>query len=1383
MKQTGTPRAASVPRSEGQCLDEDKVGEQPRLTDAARERFAIDCVDKLKQLCAPDWDDGRKTEEKNTDPSPMARSFPHPATSLLEAFSDDVSGLILSHLDLQEIANVSLVSQRLYKSCRSNTLWKTLMAFRWNILLPDNVDEQQPPEKNHFAAYQRAHAHPHDLWISHWNIVFPHDGLAPGRCFLREVDDANDCRKHCGEKHCADGSASSNPLSCCPHCRKWNDLVDPERNASESDTCCNKPWIQPSTPAQLVALATTCTRQRCSSPPEKLANEESYVPKSKARQAFSCAGTFGRKLKVRQYQGGPSDFLTDLLFFNLSDPMTEAGQWELDQLLREAQETQQAEEEEAQTSSRTTTPTDLSLYETSHHSWHICRLFNPDFYRPILYQIGVQRPDCFTVYPSEGFIEPGGTMYLTIGVRPFGSALAYAFDALNVQRDGLNVAWADLYTEQAHLPMAPILVRYHFATAAAMSADPTNDPRRRPPTSYDTKVPKSRKDALLEYHWRQPIAAHQVRSIHLSAHVHSYYCFPYFLKATCCPWNLKRNYRGLLFVAPVLHEEYPEMYQKLQDVPVCGRSLLMSLTEGPCLDCGESWSVREEELAQAFFVCQAEIDVFLERRTVLLDNVARCIRMFIRGCTGKPSKHSILLTTICRALQCLKASPWTSLKQKRIVLQLEAIVDDVYRQIAIGGENWIPWRLAGVYRYATCTDSVFKGPLLEDGVIGADFKDEPDYLDAFRHLTHSPGRYCLGPQEDPNHLEETVVTTSPRYGRKQKGIVTDVFMDDPISAFQAGICMMRDARSLLVHGIYDRIPYPGSVVRCPKQQVAKPLTPRTRRCVCVPAHLEDQLLQWMEKRRVFAVLQNGLDLDAIYGAYRSTIGQISTHTMDSSSLDTYLRGIPPPGVGRFPLSQESRATDIATGPSRILPLGLEENSELPESASDGDDNSTGIRQNVTHHVHPHRPPFAGNMRGPRLMHLLWVLGAQLGLAVIDSPDIASVYVDRTILIASQWVSISLMAAPLFWTLCARYAQLIPSQPVDYNLEDLPFSISNKLRFLTDRECGFVAVLVLFVWLGLGRWTERMVSRDFFRVMLEHITPQQEEGGKVLFVRRLVARLLLWFQRQWDMFCPLFLQRRVFAPQWNRRTRDDLMKHIAFWRSRNLSQALVARTAAARREHLFGDCRDEGIDLGRTGSTAKVLVGAFVALGSFCSSSPHFWLNLVTVFSCSISLGMSVSLHCMEKGRSSVNFSSTGAMIKAASLATVVILAFLVGQLVGSSGGTMFLAEFIVTSISLILGGAGTISASAMESWGCFFCLSTTAFWGYLFGRVALMDGIRQKRGGYSSILLSKAVIFLFFFWVLVFMVSRWDSPVTLMIVRVGPSTPKELRVPVAKLLQ
>jgi hypothetical protein len=350
--------------------------------------------------------------------------------------------------------------------------------------------------------------------------------------------------------------------------------------------------------------------------------------------------------------------------------------------------------------------------------------------------------------------------------------------------------------------------------------------------------------------------------------------------------------------------------------------------------------------------------------------------------------------------------------------------------------------------------------------------------------------------------------------------------------------------------------------------------------------------------------------------------------------------------------------------------------------------------------------------------------------------------------------------------------------VDYKLEGLPFEQTNKMRFLTESECGQVSLLLLFVWLALGRWTERHTSRDFFRVMLEHTTPLDRRRGNTSRVRRILSTISLCFQRRWDSVCPLFLQRRVFTPHWNRRTSDDLMKHIAFWRSRNLTdQRSLARATAGHGSTIFADSRDQGLDVGSESSVLKVFVGSAVALGSFCSSSPYFWLNLVTVFSCSISLGMSVSLHSMEKGRSSitaiVNNNNTGSMLKEYSLVTVVILAFLIGQLVGSSGGILFLAEFIVTFMMLILGGAGTISASAMESWGCFFCLSTSAFWGYLFGRVALMDGIRQKRGGHSSVLLSKSVAFLCCFWVLIFFVCTWDSPVSLVIVH--PSLSKDMQ--------
>ena len=184
------------------------------------------------------------------------------------------------------------------------------------------------------------------------------------------------------------------------------------------------------------------------------------------------------------------------------------------------------------------------------------------------------------------------------------------------------------------------------------------------------------------------------------------------------------------------------------------------------------------------------------------------------------------------------------------------------------------------------------------------------------------------------------------------------------------------------------------------------------------------------------------------------------------------------------------------------------------------------------------------------------------------------------------------------------------------------------------------------------------------------------------------------------------------------------------------------------------------------SSAKVVVGLGVAIGSFCATTPPFWLNLVTIFASSISLGMNVTLYSLESGgvwhvphleRGDSWLEHVNGMI-------VVSLAFLVGQLVGSSGGTMFLAEFIVTSVSLLLGGTGTISASAIESWGCFLFLSFSAFWGYLFGRVGLLDAVRQRKTCHSTRLLVGSLVTVVLFWCLLLCFARWDTPATLMIV-------------------
>jgi hypothetical protein len=1248
------------------------VSSQPVLASHIDETWKVECEKDIPKWFEDDSDEEDSLDEEKdavsllrtllmlpVDPDMLSQSKSNTTASstprLLETFAEDVSALILSHLSLDDISSVSQVSRSLYAASRSNTLWKFLMDYRWNVPGSNSSGGASSSGSSHrnqrhetslheplhyFTAYQQAHAHPHDLWITHWNCSFPCDGLAPGRCCIP-----------------ADGSGRG----------RTNPKV-----ASESATC-----------------------DICQADDSGAKDQSRFRPSQQtSRRAFRQAATFQRRLSLTQYHPGPTHFLSDLLFFNLSDPATALGQWELEQGLGETTVQLHHQQEDAAAGAGADHP----LHETSHHSWHVVQLSNPDFSRAIIFQIGVQRPDCFTVYPSEGYIPAGGTVNVTVGVRPLGSALAYAFEALNVQRDGLDLAWADLYTEQAHLPLAPYVVRYRFAAMPPHSGDANHHPRRRP--QYQDDAHKSSQQLLLDYHWKQDVPAHQIRSIHLSAHVHAHYSWEEFARAVRRPWNLQRDNAGPLYVTPVLQETHPDTYQRLVRNHLDLDEYLHhppAWMSQPCGLCGHLPGSKNEKLAQAYLLSLGDIAWYREQRRVVMENIVHCLRLVGSG-TALPidaNKLPELLFAMHGILNSYKAAPWTGLRQKRILVQLEALLDDVSRKLIVNHGIAIPWRLAGVYRYALCTDSVFGGPSLGSEAIDACWKDEPEYLDAFRHLAHNPGRFCLGPQEDPNHLNEPVVQLSKRYARRQVGVVTDAFMDDPISALQASICMMQDPRSLLVHGIYDRVAYPGTIVHRPRI-----ISPQ--------------------------------------------------------------------------LSRATSRLDVAS----VFDLPWQKDSTIPENGEPDPDDITSERPEAAHH----EPPLAriaprANARGPRFLQVLWMLGAQLGLAVIDRPDTSCVFIDRNILIASQWVNISLMAAPLFCTLFARYFEWIPAQPVDYNLEDLPFEQTNKVRFLTARECGQVSMLLLFVWLALGRWTERYTSRDFFRVMLEHITPLDHRRGNTSRVRKMSSTISLWFQRRWDAVCPLFLQRRVFTPHWNRRTSEDLMKHIAFWRSRNLSdQRSMSRAIAGHGSTIFADSREQGLDVGTESSARKLFVGSAVALGSFSSSTPHFWLNLVTVFSCSISLGMSVSLHSMEKGRSSITISnnnSTGSMLKEYSLVTIVILAFLIGQLVGSSGGVLFLAEFIVTFMMLVLGGAGTISASAMESWGCFFCLSTSAFWGYLFGRVALMDGIRQKRGGYASVLLSKSVAFLCCFWIAVFFVCTWDSPISLVIVQ--PSLSKDMQ--------
>lgn len=157
----------------------------------------------------------------------------------------------------------------------------------------------------------------------------------------------------------------------------------------------------------------------------------------------------------------------------------------------------------------------------------------------------------------------------------------------------------------------------------------------------------------------------------------------------------------------------------------------------------------------------------------------------------------------------------------------------------------------------------------------------------------------------------------------------------------------------------------------------------------------------------------------------------------------------------------------------------------------------------------------------------------------------------------------------------------------------------------------------------------------------------------------------------------------------------------------------------------------------------------IAAGLFAPDLADIVVSLLIVYP--NQQGISMSLESIEITRRTTS-NGVLSLIKPRRFNTLVVGFILMGQLVGSSGGIMFLAEFVVTSVCLLIGGI-TITARALESWITFFCLSSTAFWGYVFARLGVLDGIKKKRCGLPSLLLCLSLWLALGMWLLVFMTA------------------------------
>jgi hypothetical protein len=952
----------------------------------------------------PDWvikddDDEEELKDQGFSKEEIEISNMPPAQenskgSPLEQLAPDLSAVVLQHLTVQEIAMVSTISKALLIAARNSGLWKLKFESRWNF------DMQ---EKDWYQAYRRAYDN-HDLWMTHWNCVYPDDGLSPGRCCIHDVDNHSPSQ----EPH--------NHL--CPSCRY---LKNPSSQPNVSRI---------STVAQAVAAATTVRLQQS-------APLTTYCP-HQARRSFANASTVHRTIDTEQYKSHSLNFLKDLLFFQVHD-----GRQELEDLKH-----------------LFPPETRKDICETAMHSWHLVHFSNPDYNRPLVWRISIQRPDCFTVFPSEGYLRPGGSRVVAFGVRPMASLLAHATQQLDVHREGVDEFWANVYTEEAHLPASPFFIHYHYATVIpCRRADDEMAycNRHRPrPFAVDRHTHTSTSNSNANGSPWQRFAQPQqpVRTMCLSAHVNANYPLYEFMRTTLAPFSIK-DPRTLVYVAPQLLEKYPTVWRRLDNLALerdgspRGHTYR---TEAKCQACNVRWGARMEVLGQAHVLAKLECQTQKVQCDEKFDRICQVLRQVVQHLETNPwnERHHQLVYTIHNVLIDNRGASWISQRQREVLLHWEILVDDICLANATDeddDESKIPWRRVGVYRYNMCTDSVFRKKCTpriecEPNV----WKEEPKYLEAFSHLAHSPGCFCLGPQEDPNHLQPR---RSNRFGRRQKGCATDIFMDDPICGLQSALCVLSDPRSLLVHGIYDRVPYPGTIVRRPKLPFLPPLRQ-------VPCKFEFDLPQFIDypSRLTYCQLQNGLDIEALllidsWCANQSFMPALSYPL----SLHNYLKNIPPPGTGRFPLSKEEVTThgesdDAYTSAIAVLefeggvgpqPPSNMDGTETSEPARSATANENVVAPNFNNVLPP-------NARvGPRMMNAVWVLSAHLGWTVDDNQGAASVYVDRRILIGAQWLSISLMAAPLFWTLFARYAKWIPTQPIDYPLEALPFVAETKMR--------------------------------------------------------------------------------------------------------------------------------------------------------------------------------------------------------------------------------------------------------------------------------------------------------------------------------------------------
>ena len=162
------------------------------------------------------------------------------------------------------------------------------------------------------------------------------------------------------------------------------------------------------------------------------------------------------------------------------------------------------------------------------------------------------------------------------------------------------------------------------------------------------------------------------------------------------------------------------------------------------------------------------------------------------------------------------------------------------------------------------------------------------------------------------------------------------------------------------------------------------------------------------------------------------------------------------------------------------------------------------------------------------------------------------------------------------------------------------------RFLSPDECGVAALIVVIFYFYIGRLSERHISRSYEQELVESTTAVSRQ-------RKLaVGRLLWYFDRLWDASAPYFIQRHTYISTRNSISYENMMKQVVHQRSMNLrEQRIFERNKKVASETL---------------GAGSYLIGFCCFMLSFMACSPHFSVNSLTTFFCSVAY-VSLSVVC------------------------------------------------------------------------------------------------------------------------------------------------------------